>query len=97
MAMSLRQKLQILSRIPVQGKNKARAGELIKAIEKFKKIRDVLAHSTQPTTTVVNNLYDNNELRRILSDYPSSYKNKLENLNRKFTAVWNTYIGRENC
>ncbi len=71
--MSFFKKIEILRRMKLPAKMKSQPN----AVSSLEKLRNILAHSAFINNEEIDKLYHDNELMKILSTYPQSYKREL--------------------
>lgn len=91
--MSFFQKIEILRRMKLPAKMKSQPNA-VSSLEKLRKIRNILAHSAFISNEEIDKLYRDNELMKILSNYPQSYKRELAATKNRLNRLLHSYIVR---
>ena len=89
--LSLYEKIQILKNMSFHRKMKSQEN-IVSSMESIRKLRNALAHNSYLTEKELKKLYSDENIRKILSNYPkglSKEKNALEN---RFSRLWHSYI-----
>lgn len=90
---SFNQKIDILSKMSLPRKMKSQPNA-VKSLRKFLKLRNMLAHSSYITDEDIHSIYSDNEIIRILADYPKSYKAEVLATKNRLNRLSYSYIVR---
>ena len=88
------QKIDILRKMELPAKMVSRERS-VASLEKFRKLRNILAHSSLVTDEHIKEVQSDNELRRILSDYPKSYNAELGLTKVRLNKLFQSYISKK--
>jgi len=69
---SFQQKIEILGKMSLPKRMKSQPN-VVKSLNKFRKLRNILAHKAYVSDRDLNSIYDDNEIMSFLSGYPESY------------------------
>ena len=69
---SFQQKIDILKKMSFPARMKSQPNS-VRSLNKFRKLRNILAHNAFISDKELNSIYSDNEIMAILSDYPKSY------------------------
>lgn len=73
----LKFKIRLLGRISPQGNIEYR-DKVVKLLDKFRVLRNELAHNKYLSDRELHKIYSDNKIRKILENYPDSYYDELE-------------------
>lgn len=93
---SFQQKIDVLLNkmtFPARMKSQPNA---VKSLNKFKKLRNILAHSAYISDEELDSIYSDNEIMAILSDYPGTYLKKFRANNNRLNRLMYSRISRMN-
>ncbi|MES9974873.1 MAG: hypothetical protein ABW094_11475 [Candidatus Thiodiazotropha sp.] len=88
--LSLYEKIQILKNMSFHRKMKSQ-DNIVASMDSIRKLRNALAHHSYMPEREIKKLYSDQNIRKLLSDYPkglSKEKNALEN---RFSRLWHSY------
>ena len=92
---SFQQKIDVLNKMtfPVRMKSQPNA---VTSLNKFKKLRNILAHSAYISDEELDSIYSDNEIMAILSDYPGTYLKEFRANNNRLNRLMYSRISRMN-
>ena len=91
--MSFFQKIDILRRMKLPTKMKSQPNA-VASLEKLRKIRNILAHSAFISDEEIDKLYSDNEVMKILGNYPKSYRSELLATKNRLNRLLHSHIIR---
>ena len=92
--LSFQQKIDILRKMSFRTKMKSQPNA-VNSLEKFRKIRNILAHNAYISDEKLNSLQSDNEIMRILSNYPKSYLLEFRANKNRINRLIHSHISRK--
>ena len=92
---SFQQKIDLLNKMSFPARMKSQPNA-VKSLNKFKKLRNILAHSPYISDEELNTIYTDNEIMSIISSYPDSYLKELRANKNRINRLIHSNIVRKN-
>ena len=89
--MNFNQKIEIFSKMSLPKKWVSR-DNAVRSLKKLRKLRNLLAHSFELTDEDIHVIASDNELARILINYPKSYNREIINIKIRLRKIVMSYI-----
>lgn len=90
---SFQQKIDILKKMSFPTRMKSHPNA-VKSLDKFRKLRNILAHNAFIFDKELKSIYSDNELMAILSDYPKSYLKEFRANKTRINRLLHSWIAR---
>lgn len=92
---SFQQKIDVLNKMTFPARMKSQPNA-VKSLNKFKKLRNILAHSAYISDEELDSIYSDNEIMAILSDYPGTYLKEFRANKNRLNRLMYSRISRMN-
>lgn len=92
---SFQQKIDVLNKMTFPARMKSQPNA-VKSLNKFKKLRNILAHSAYISDEELDSIYSDNEIMAILSDYPGTYLKEFRSNKNRLNRLMYSRISRMN-
>jgi hypothetical protein len=66
----------------------------VKSMEKFQKLRNIIAHQAFISNKDIDRIISDNELMKMFSDFPKSYTAEIRNTNIRISRLMHSYMAR---
>jgi hypothetical protein len=90
-SLTFNQKMEIFTKMTLPKRWVSR-DKAVHSLKKLRKLRNLLAHSFEITSDDIHTIASDNELSRILTDYPKSYNREIINTKNRLHIIVTSYI-----